>query len=331
MAEHLDKTGLTSYDEKIKKYFSKRIDEAKNVSVDEPHLMLKVKVGNKTYILNGLSELVPPVTPTADLRAGEYDGSQNIKLYSTTGASIRYTINGGVPILSSPLYNNVLVIEQDPLHIYIDRTLRAKAWLNGEESKELILSFRIYRKVAKPEITVNGDEYDTSRTITIKCETAGASILVSKDSGISYENINQWVADSNIPANTIKIKAAINGWKDSDIISNGQIMVGKLKMYYGIMTDIPSSINDIQNLTGVKSQTLSTSKTSSSSKYKFQMNGHRAVFAFPSSVATQLSAIYDQNDFNQIGGFTKITSIPNYIVYYKTDLAYDTDTYNFVK
>lgn len=331
MAEHLDKTGLASYDEKIKKYFSKRIDEANNVSVDEPHLMLKVKVGDKTYVLNGLSELVPPTTPVANLEAGTYDGSQIVKLYSTAGASIRYTINGGIPISSSPLFINELTIEQDPAQVYVDRVLKAKAWLNGEESGVLTMTFRIYRKVAKPEIVVSGDDYDTSRTITVRCATPGATLSVSKNSGVSYENYSQWVVNTNISANTIKAKAGISGWKESDIASNSQIVVGKLKMYYGIMATIPSSISDIESLTGVRSQVLSTSKTSSSSKYKFLMNGHRAVFAFPSSVAAQLSAIYDQNDFNQIGSFTRITSIPGYIVYYKTDLAYDTDTYNFVK
>jgi CotH kinase protein/Lamin Tail Domain/Chitobiase/beta-hexosaminidase C-terminal domain/Secretion system C-terminal sorting domain/SprB repeat/Divergent InlB B-repeat domain len=63
--------------------------------------------------------------PVASMVGGHYNSSISVSLTTTTsGASIRYTLDGSEPISTSPLYNN-------PLNINSTKVLRARAFKSG--------------------------------------------------------------------------------------------------------------------------------------------------------------------------------------------------------
>ncbi|MHB1001028.1 MAG: M6 family metalloprotease domain-containing protein [Armatimonadota bacterium] len=68
----------------------------------------------------------PPVaTPSFNPNGGTFTSPQDVTIScSTSGATIRYTINGSTPTESSTVYSG-------PVHIEANLTLKAKAWLSG--------------------------------------------------------------------------------------------------------------------------------------------------------------------------------------------------------
>ncbi|MDE7419444.1 MAG: chitobiase/beta-hexosaminidase C-terminal domain-containing protein, partial [Muribaculaceae bacterium] len=102
----------------------------------------------------------------------------------TSGASIRYTVDGSIPTEESTLYNQ-------PLNLTEDCRVIAKGFKNNYEPSDTISYIFVYasHQVAKPEVT-----YDlATKTVTMTCDTEDASIRYTTNgatptatTGISY-------------------------------------------------------------------------------------------------------------------------------------------------
>ncbi len=210
------------------------------VEVDATNHLLKVKDGNDTYVC-GLELLAAPAAPavspsTAILSSTET--TTDVTLSTTTaGATIRYTLDGTDPRTSGTAQTSTTV--HLPVSMSAQSTqieLRAAALRNGVWSSVTVHQVTTCRKVKRPVISASGNDYSTSRTVTITCDTSGATIKYSLD---GTDPIDGEVYSGPIPIDeTTEVQAVADkeGWATSADAEQKTYTVGAKKAYYGFST-----------------------------------------------------------------------------------------------
>jgi alpha-tubulin suppressor-like RCC1 family protein len=111
--------------------------------------------------------------PTVDPPADTYDEPQLVSLRtSTSGAVIRYTLDGSDPKGSSPVFTKPLLVDWDV-------TVKAKAFLAGWTSSSVTSAAYVIDLVDTAEpvsFSPAGGSYTTEKTVTLTTGTAGATI-----------------------------------------------------------------------------------------------------------------------------------------------------------
>ena len=130
-------------------------------------LLVTTKEGK--YLVNR-EEYIAPANPTISVSAKK--GYNEITLASTSGASIYYTLDGNEPTNNSTKYTGKFNLNADNSMQTKTYTVKAIAYKNGIASEVTGLTVNVNRCVAV-RYTLGGDNYDTSRTITIFEQTAG--------------------------------------------------------------------------------------------------------------------------------------------------------------
>lgn len=189
---------------------------------DEQHLT--VKHNTDTYVLGTMEKIIKPATPTFSKAGGTYDGSQSLTIScATSGANIQYKIGSG-----SWTTGTSVALNQDTAQESKEYVITARATKNGETSDEATATYYIKRKLATPTISVNGDDYDLSRTATISGGTTGATHQYKVGSGV-------WQQGSSVTLNataTVYAKDTLAQWVDSNEATKA-ITIGKTKCYIG--------------------------------------------------------------------------------------------------
>ena len=111
-------------------------------------------------------------TPSFSPAGGTYTSVQTVSISSaTSGASIRYTTNGGDPSEFSTLYSS-------PISVSSTTTLKAKAYKsNFNPSSTETGTYTInLPTVATPSFSPTGGTYTSVQTVSIFCATSGANI-----------------------------------------------------------------------------------------------------------------------------------------------------------
>jgi hypothetical protein len=108
----------------------------------------------------------PVATPTFSPSPGNYTSTQNISLSTgTTGASIRYTLDGTTPTLSSPLYGSSIPIS-------VPTTINAMAVKSGVPNSVVAIgTYNVLLPVSAPTFSVSNGTYTTTQYITITSST----------------------------------------------------------------------------------------------------------------------------------------------------------------
>jgi Chitobiase/beta-hexosaminidase C-terminal domain len=157
-------------------------------------------------------------TPAFTPVAGTYSSSQNVELScATSGATIRFTVDGSEPSSSSAIYSAPIVVRATT-------RVKAKGFVAGmEDSDTAMATYTITvvgGKVATPTFDPWGGDYSSSQTVTIQCATAGATIryTINGDQPSSLSTIYSGPISVNV-STTIKARAFLDGMTDSDTAS----------------------------------------------------------------------------------------------------------------
>lgn len=138
--------------------------------------------------------------PTFDPPAGTYNAPIDVVLScSTPGAQIRYTVNGGIPTHTSPLYTV-------PIHISETSVVKAKAYKDYLVSDTAYASYSIETTVATPTFFPMGATYDQPLNIFIFCDTPDATIRYTTDGTEPNESSTEYLGTIYV-ATSMTIKA----------------------------------------------------------------------------------------------------------------------------
>lgn len=134
-----------------------------NVRVDD--ILVTVKTAGE-----GGAPVTPTcATPTFSPAAGSYEGTQNVTISSTDGATIYYTTNGSIPTTSSSVYSS-------PIAVSTDMTIKAyavKAEYDDSEVAEAAYTITEGPDVTLDFTTNNSWGLPTTNTLDEKSYTSG--------------------------------------------------------------------------------------------------------------------------------------------------------------
>lgn len=166
-------------------------------------------------------------TPTLSPAGGSYSGAQTVTMScATSGALIRYTVDGSDPTFASPLYTA-------PVAVGVTTTLKAKAF-KADYSPSAV-GAGIYNldgaAVATPTFSLAGGGYAKSVSVTISTSTAGATIRYTT-TGIDPTTSDATIASGSSllidHALMLKAKAFKAGMTDSGVRTASYWIVGAI-------------------------------------------------------------------------------------------------------
>jgi alpha-tubulin suppressor-like RCC1 family protein len=153
-----------------------------SVTVDRS-LTLKARVWRENWALGEVATadyfitLDPPAVPVFSPPAGSYGSPQSVSVSSaTSGATIRYTVDGSNPGPASPAYAGPIAVD-GPL------TLKAKAFaVDRPSSATATATYAIaLSSAAPPNFSVPGGEYATAQLVYAGTATPGATVRFTVD------------------------------------------------------------------------------------------------------------------------------------------------------
>jgi uncharacterized repeat protein (TIGR02543 family) len=157
--------------------------------------------------------------PTATPIGGNYTSAQTVTLTSaTTGAAIRYTLNGTEPTASSTLYSS-------PITVGETTTLKAIAtktgWTNSEIlSETYTITLPEKEKAVQPTATPAGGNYTSAQTVTLTTSTEGAEIRYTLNGTTPTTSSTLYSSAITISATTtLKAIAVKTDMTNSDILT----------------------------------------------------------------------------------------------------------------
>jgi Chitobiase/beta-hexosaminidase C-terminal domain len=178
-------------------------------------------VATATYVVVILQ---PPkvAIPTFSPGAGTYVLSATVTVNcATAGATVRYTTDGAEPSASSAAYSV-------PILVNSNITVKAKAFKAGMvDSDTATATYKItIPKVATPTFALGAGTYSAAQTVSLTCSTAGATIRFTIDGSNPSSSSASYSTPIAIAANiTVKAKAFVAGWTDSDTASATYVIV----------------------------------------------------------------------------------------------------------
>ncbi|SDK81062.1 Chitobiase/beta-hexosaminidase C-terminal domain-containing protein [Lentzea albidocapillata subsp. violacea] len=118
----------------------------------------------------------PVATPTFSPPGGTYSTAQTVTISTaTSGATIRYTIDGSTPTSSSPVYSG-------PISVPGNRTINAIGIKSGQANSSVgSASYVIGTPVATLTFSPPGGAYASAQTVTISTATSGSTIRYTVD------------------------------------------------------------------------------------------------------------------------------------------------------
>lgn len=317
-----EKLGEFKADVDLSNYWSK--DE---ITINTTNELLVINDGNTQWVAH-IEELVQPepviVSPTSIITEG---GQVKFDLETETeGASIIYTIKQG----------NTTISEGGSADNYIenvgfDVNVNSSGFdSNGNKNYTVIATSKkngltntttetitVQRRLTA-SATVSGNEYNTSRNVTITSPTSGVTIYYTTDG--STPTTNSTVYSGPVTLNdtaTVKAIAVKSGWANSEVVSTS-VTVGTLKMYYTLVQTAPTTTSQIEAFTAVEKKALPVTIGPYTSS--FGNNGYGKVCFAYANPNRDLTSIKDNNGFEYIEDFVK-TTVGSYRVYTMKDVA----------
>jgi len=181
--------------------------------------------GSATYTLGLGTVATPSFAPVA----GSYSSGQSVAVSTaTSGALIRYTLDGSTPGFGSPIYSS-------PLSIAADTTLKAKAFKADYGSSAVgTAAYTITNAAAAstPVIAPGTGVYTTARSVTINTATSGATIRYTTDgsdpspSSTLYSGAISVSSSQILRARAFKSGLTDSGVRRADYWITGQIATG---------------------------------------------------------------------------------------------------------
>ncbi|MFA5745324.1 MAG: chitobiase/beta-hexosaminidase C-terminal domain-containing protein [archaeon] len=154
-------------------------------------------------------------TPTANQSSGNVAYNSGVVLSTTTtGATIRFTLDGTEPTETSAIYSEPIIISES-------LTLKAKAYKTGYLSSSTGTFNYTVSTVSKVTVTPGGGIYPWGQIVTLNCETPGATIYYTKNGLYPTPSSSQYTDPITLTVQqTIKARAYKDGMLPSNIVSN---------------------------------------------------------------------------------------------------------------
>ncbi len=171
--------------------------------------------------------LPPPpkvATPSISPNGGTYTGSGTVGLScSTSGSTIRYTINGSTPTSSSTRYTGLISISSSC-------TVKARAFKSGyTDSNVASASFTInpIPWVSTPSISPDGGTFTGSTQVSLYCSTSGATIRYTTNGATPTSSSTLYTGSFTVSSSrTVKARGFKSGYTDSNVASASFVIGG---------------------------------------------------------------------------------------------------------
>jgi alpha-tubulin suppressor-like RCC1 family protein len=173
-------------------------------------------------------------TPTFSLSPGTYPAADSTTVACATGgATIRYTLDGEDPTLSSPSYGAAIAIDKNT-------TLKARAWYRGIPVSNV--GTAVYTlKPPPPTLSPLAGAYSSFPNVTI---TPGDSVRYTLDGSDPTASSALYSSKVIVPFSlTLKARVIKDGWDPSDVVSAPYILkvaTPTLSPGGGVMTAAPT-------------------------------------------------------------------------------------------
>lgn len=174
--------------------------------------------------------IITPETPTLTA-GGTFTRSKSVSIScATSDVTIRYTINGDDPTISTGTVGTSITLNQDTSVENKTYVVKAIAVKNGEVSEVATQTYIISRQVDAPTIEVTGNKYSAERTITIKQNAADTLKykIGSSDTEHVYDSSDKPVLSAS---ETVYAYAEKANWKRNS--ASLAVTVGSRKCYIG--------------------------------------------------------------------------------------------------
>jgi len=185
-------------------------------------VMYQLRDGTTTNSFSDTIEVVAVeavATPTFSPPAGTYSSSQSVTVScATSGATIRFTLDGSEPTSSSASYSGPISVSSGTV------TVRAKAFKSGmTDSDTASATYTIeppVSKVATPTFSPSGGSYSSSQNVALSCSTSGATIRYTTDGSEPSSSSTAYSSSIQVSSTTtVKVKAFKSGMTTSDTAS----------------------------------------------------------------------------------------------------------------
>lgn len=201
---------------------SKKYSASITVNANQTINAIAVKSGLSNSDVASESYIIAPVlpTPTMSPSAGNYTTAQNVTLScSTSGVSIRYTIDGSTPDLTSPIYSS-------SINITSPTTINAIAVKSGYTNSAVATGFyNVLLPVAAPVFSPQAGNYNTTQSVSITSSTAGASIYYTIDGTTPTTSSTLYTGQVSVDVSkSIKAIAVKTGMANSSVSSSSYII-----------------------------------------------------------------------------------------------------------
>ncbi|UUZ57052.1 chitobiase/beta-hexosaminidase C-terminal domain-containing protein [Massilia sp. H-1] len=114
-------------------------------------------------------------------RHGTFTSAQNVTLSSaTSGAAIRYTLDGSTPTASSPLYAGAFSVAAPGKTI---KAIAIKSGMNNSGVASAVFTINQVNPVANPSFMSRHGTYTAAQTVRLSTPTAGAAIWYAVNGG----------------------------------------------------------------------------------------------------------------------------------------------------
>jgi hypothetical protein len=167
-------------------------------------------------ILTETYTIVPAqvIQPTATPAGGSYTSAQTVTLSTaTTGATIRYTLDGTDPTTSSSLYSLSISIRETT-------TLKAIALKAGMTNSDILAETYTITTAEQPSASPPGGSYVLTQTVTLTTTTPNAAIHYTIDGSDPTTSSPLYVSPITIDeTTTLKAIAIKAGLSDSSILT----------------------------------------------------------------------------------------------------------------
>jgi hypothetical protein len=152
-------------------------------------------------------------TPIFSPPGGNYSSAQNVTITSSTsGAQIKYTLDGSPPTQTSNTYTS-------PISVTGNTTIMAKAFKSGmlaSSTSSAVYDLSLPSQVATPTFSPPGGTYSSPQSVSISCATAGATIRYTTNGSEPTVSSPQYTGPINVSTTTtLKAKAYKSGWTPS--------------------------------------------------------------------------------------------------------------------
>ena len=252
--DYISEERMSEYDVLIKQYIEEH--SGGDISIEDKPALGKLLVTlnpdkpEQAQYLVARDTYTAPAKPTfSPATGGTGNGSLTVTISTTTsGATVKYKIGSG-----SWQTGTSVTLSQDTGQESKAYTLTAKAVKDGLESDEVTVSYTVYRKVATPAISADGDQYSTERHVTITCSTTGAAIHYTTDGTTPTADSPTYTGQITLTATaTVKAIAILTDGVNSSVQTSSQYTVGTKYTHAGLLLTGDAANVDIANLTQEK-------------------------------------------------------------------------------